>query len=296
VLAHELGHYLGLGIPDHVENTPANAGRLMLPGTNFSGDNRTLVQTEVDSARASDNAALECITLSLRVTGATQVGGTLSNHYIFVQDPDLIDPFDITVDADIPDYLLANGTLTMTDGTTTVTGRQMTVSKANTAETTVVATYSPTGGGQPVSCHVVVRVATFTLRVNGANVSPTESNVFVSFSHPTDTVTIIADINPAPFCVPTSLVTWSAGDEVPDPLRRTLPKASGGQTTITATIAGESRTVVIRILDLAFVANRPPFDDVLTEVHWDDAFRIRADIPGETRDELTVLLNSIRRP
>ena len=63
VLAHELGHYLSL---EHVDDTPANADRLMLP-TTATGANRSLIQAEIDRARASQGASSACVPLSLRV-------------------------------------------------------------------------------------------------------------------------------------------------------------------------------------------------------------------------------------
>ena len=292
VLAHELGHFLNL---DHVDDIPVNIDRLMRPGT-LAGTNRTLTPDEVNSARTSQGAIDDCVLLSLKVTDATRIGGALSHQYIFVQHPELLDPFNITIDAEIPDHLLANGAVTMTGGNPGANNLQRTVSKSTTGEFEIVATYTPTGGGQPVTRRVVIRVASLNLRVNGATQLSPDSNVFVTFSHPTDVITIIADIVPSPFCVPESLITWSHGNEMPDPLRRNISKADGTEITLRATVANSSRTVVIRVLDLDFVANRLPYDTVLAEVHIGDDFRIRADIPGETRDEITVYLTSFRRP
>jgi outer membrane protein OmpA-like peptidoglycan-associated protein len=50
-----------------------------------------------------------------------------------------------------------------------------------------------------------------------------------------------------------------------------------------------------RSISLEFVADQSPFDTVLTQVKWEEPFRIRADVPGETRDVITVELASFRR-
>lgn len=284
VLAHELGHFLNL---DHTDETSVNADRLMFPHGAFDGSNRTLIDSEVNQARASRGAALECSPITLRVTDATQIGGTLSHEFIVIQNNTGV----VTVEA------IANesGVVTMAGGTP-VSDRQQTVSAATTGVTEVIATYTPAGGGEVFTNRVSIIVATFRLRVEGAGrVGGPTSTTFAVISNPTVVVTVVAEIDPAPFCVPTNLVIWTGGDAAPDPLRRNVSGAIGGETIVTATVAGESRIVVIHVIDLVYVANRPPYDDVLTEIHWDDAFRIRADIPGETRDELTVLLKSIRR-
>lgn len=243
VLAHELGHYLNL---DHATDTPPNADCLMLPSTTFAGTNRTLTQDEVNLARTSQGATDDCVPLSLTVTGAMQVGGSLSNQFIVVQNPGGT----VTVEAQIPDRLLDPqvGTLTITDGSTTVSGRQFTVSKSSTGDTEIVATYTPTGGAQPVMRCVVIRVVTFNLRVEGAiqDNGPGSTN-YVAAYDPTGVITIVAQINPAPYCVPTNLVTWDSGDTTPDPLRRTVAKKV--TTTVTATLSGTSVNVTIRIID-----------------------------------------------
>jgi hypothetical protein len=222
----------------------------MFPNTTLSGSNIELISDEIDTARNSLGASSGCVPLTLQVTGVTQIGGTLSNQYIFVQHPEIVDPFDIIVEAEIPDHLLASGTLMMTDGTNIVNGRQFPVSKANTGEITVTATYTPTGGGQPVSRHVVIRVATFNLEVNGAcQVGSSNSTTFIipEDNAPNAQVTIVARLDPAPFCVPDDLVRWERGRETDDPLRQTLSRGSVGQTTIQATVAGETRSVTILV-------------------------------------------------
>lgn len=257
-LAHELGHYLNLS---HADETPANADRLMLPGT-FSGANRTLTTDEVNGARTSRGATDDCVPLSLRVTGATQVGGSLSNQFIVIQNPGAT----VTVDAEIPDRLIAPGvgTLTMTGGTPGANSRQQTVSAAATGVTEVVATYTPASGGPVVTARVAVRVATFTLRVevNGRVIQPVggSGSTFAVLRDPAPgaAVTVIAVLDPAPFCVPVTLVAWSAGGVQPDPLRRTLPRANVGSTTLSATVAGVTRSVTINVVVATLEVLAPP--------------------------------------
>ncbi|MFN8496342.1 MAG: OmpA family protein [Anaerolineae bacterium] len=241
-VAHELGHYLNL---DNVDATPANADRLMLPGT-ATGANRTLVQAEIDRARASRGAASSCVPLSLRVTGATQIGGSLSNQFIIIQDPART----VTIDADIPDRLLdpAVGALTITGGTPGANPKQQTVSAGSAGDFTVEATYTPAGGGAPVVKRVVIRVATFALRVEGARQVPPGGTTFVTRRDPAGRVTIIADISSLPFCVPVTLVTWTGGTQTADPVRRTLVPAASGSTVVTATVAGVTRPVTITVI------------------------------------------------
>ncbi len=246
VLAHVLGQFLNL---EQVTDSPANADRLMR-STTVAGTNIALIDDEVARTRSSQASTDDCVPLSLEVTDATQIGGILSNEYIFVQHPVIVDPFDITVDAKIPDHLLVNGTLTMTDGTNTIIGNQITVSKANVAKTTVTATYTPTSGGQPVSRHVVIRIATFELDVTGATRISPDGNTFVTSRHPTQVMIVIADIDPGPFCLPKNLVAWSGGNETPDPWRHTVARAETGSITVGATVAGESRSVTITVIEV----------------------------------------------
>jgi outer membrane protein OmpA-like peptidoglycan-associated protein len=240
VLAHELGHYLNL---EHVDDTPANADRLMLPGTR-TGENRRLDSPEADPARASRGAADDCVPLSLRVTGATRVGARLSNQFIVIQDPAAV----VTVDAEIPAQLLdpARGALVMTGGNPGAPPLQRTVSAVTKGVTEVLATYTPVGGGPPIAKRVVIRVATFQLRVEGATqVGGAGSTTFVVRQDPTAVVTVFADIDPAPFCIPTTLVTWTGGDPAPHPLRRRVPAVAIGTATVSGTVAGSTLSVTI---------------------------------------------------
>jgi outer membrane protein OmpA-like peptidoglycan-associated protein len=242
ILAHELGHYLNL---DHADETPANANRLMLPGTT-DGSNNTLTQDELNSARASKGASDNCVSLSLKVSGATQVGGTLSNKYIVLQNA----ANTVTIDAVIPDSLLdpSRGTLAMTGGSPGANDRQRVVNAAAKGLVPVIATYTPAGGGDAITAQVEIRVATFSFGVDGATQSGgANSTTFVATRDANQVVTVKAVIDPELFCVPSTLVIWTGGTAIADPLRRTVSRANAASTTLSVTLAGTTQTVTITI-------------------------------------------------
>jgi hypothetical protein len=158
-----------------------------------------------------------------------------------------------TVDVEIPEQMLApeRGTLTVTGGEAGANDRQRLVRAATRGTVEVVATYTPTTGGTPVVRRVFVHVASFTLRVDGATqVGGADSTTFAATNDATQQVKVTVELDPVPFCVPTSLVTWSGGAALDDPLRRGVPRASTGRTTVSATIAGATRSVTIAIVEL----------------------------------------------
>jgi outer membrane protein OmpA-like peptidoglycan-associated protein len=242
-LAHEMGHYLTLV---HTEATTAFADRLMFPGT-LAGDKRGLVDTEVARARASEGASFECVPLKLEVTGATQVGGSLSHEFIAVTPVAGTITVEAVIEPDLLDPLV--GSIVVTGGVATADPLQRTVDTSVTGTTTVSATYTPVGG-RPLTRRVDVRVATFRLDVDGATrVGATDT--FVAARDPAaDPVRVNAIIDPAPFCVPDTMVVWSGGDAHADPLRRTVSRATGGSTTVSATLAGVTRTVTIIVVQV----------------------------------------------
>jgi outer membrane protein OmpA-like peptidoglycan-associated protein len=312
VLAHEFGHFLNL---PHAEGAGVGPDRLMLPGT-ADGSNRKLIKAEVDRARASKAAVDDCVPLSLRVSGATRVGGSLSHQFIVIQNPTGV----VTVDAQIPDRLVAPGvgTLVMTGGDPGANDRQRTVNAANTGVTEVIATYTSTGSGAVVTTRVVIRVATFTLRVEGATqVGGPGGNLFVVArdTTPNAVVTVIAEIDPVPFCVPINLVNWTGGAAVSDPLRRTVSRANIARTTVSATVAGQTRSVIVTVIEVALTTNTAPFDTTVAQAQIEGVlnsdrtsfdvgdlfgsqrgslFRARADIPGVTGNTIQARLTSRR--
>lgn len=298
VIAHELGHFLSL--PDL---GGADSTRLMDGG--LTSDTR-LIASEVTAARGSRGARLECVPLSMRVTGAVQVDGTKSPDFVALRDA-AAGP--VTVEAHVPPAILATGTLTVTGGDP-VPGFpfRRSVSRSTGGLTPVEAVFTRTvttsSGPQTEEFRHRVRISVvdFELVVTGAQrVGGANSNVFATRSHPSEVVTVTARMAPPdalPPVVIDDVVLWDRGDRVPgDPFRRTLSKAQGGETTVSATVGGVTRSVVIRIFALAFVADVAPFDNVLGTVEWDGSFRLRADLPGVTEDEVLVELTSflIRR-
>ena len=304
-LAHELGHFLHLGHPEEQPGaTGSFADRLMHGGLGFDTQ---LIDTEVASARTSRGAQLECLPLKLRVTGgAVQIGGTRSPNYVALQQA-AAGP--ITVEAQIPPALLAMGTVTMTGGTE-VPGFPLrrNVNRTATGRTSVKAVFSmttTTSAGTATRTYrdqVNISVVNRQLEVqNAQRLGSAGSNIYVAEQTTGDTVTIVANVTPTsalPNCIPNDIVQWAGGDSVPgDPFRRTVSKTDARQTEITATFAGVSHTVIIRVYDLEFVRNQVPFQAEIDPVSWRDTFRIRADLPGETRDEITIEITSylIRR-
>lgn len=242
VLAHELGHYLNL---PHVEVD----GRLMIPSTDpFSGDARTLIDAEVGTARASRGATVKCLPLSLVVSGAQRVGGSLSDHFIAIENPSGT----ITVAAEIPDRLLApeQGALVMTGGNPGANDRQRLVPTA-AGTTEVEATYTPLNGRNPSSKSVRLRVATFELSVTGAAQAGTPpSGDFLAGLDANLVIRVSTVLVPAPFCLPSDLVVWQGGDAVVDPLAHTVSRAAQARTTVSATVAGVTRSVSISVITL----------------------------------------------
>lgn len=243
VLAHELGHFVDL------DDAPADDDRVM--STTLTGSHQVLTPDEVSHARTSLAATDDCVPLSLRVTGATRIGGSLSHQFVVIQSPGGV----VTIDAEIPDRLLAPGvgSLTMTvNGTPSSSDRQATVSTDASGNNEVLATYVPASGATIITARVAIHVVTFTLGVEGAFPpligAPGE---FEAILTPDATCTVIAQINPSPFCVPLNLVNWVGGTEVADPLRRVVRSAAVGAITVSATLAGVTRQVLIRFIDPA---------------------------------------------
>jgi len=300
VTAHELGHFLNLHHPEEQPGATGPFSDRLMHGSALVLDTR-LIDSEIATARASRGAELECVPLTVHVTGATQVDGLHSPDFIALRE-DVGGP--ITVEAVISPGLLALGTLTMTGGDL-VPGFPLlrNVSRSNPGLTPVEAVFTRvvvTASGpntETIRYAVRIIVVNFDLQVNGAQrLGDAGSNIFVAQSQSGGVVEVIASLTPAsalPACVINSTVQWQGGREVlGDPFRRTVSKTNASETTVSATVASTTRTAVIRVLDFAFVANTPPFDAVLNQVRWEDAFRIRADVPGETRDEIIIELTS----
>ncbi len=238
------------------------------------GSNTALIQSEIDHARRSKAAAQECLPLSLKVTGPpnlTKVGTSLSSEFIIVA-PDGT----VTVDAQISDELLALGTVAMTGGDAGANDRQRTVSAAaSLPPVTVTATYTPTKPGEVFTASVTIRVVNFALTVTGA--TATGGTTFVALKGP-GIVTVVAGITPPPLCVTSDLVVWTNGVAAVDPLSRTVSRATVGSTTVSAKMAGVTRSVTIQVVQAAIdmTASTAVGAPALTFTQfglWDNAFR-----------------------
>jgi hypothetical protein len=147
---------------------------------------------------------------------------------------------------------------------------------------------------------VVIRVVTFTLRVQGAS-PPPGSTVVIASPDPNAVISVIATLDPPPFCVPKDLVRWDGGDPLPDPLRRTVSRQRIAVFDVRANLMNTTRAVQIRIARTVVSANNDPFGDPIDQVRiqglldtdlrsvhrgvlfpsqTDSLFRVRADIPG----------------
>jgi outer membrane protein OmpA-like peptidoglycan-associated protein len=252
VLAHELGHYLGLAA-NNVH--PTGATQLMRAGTS-DGSNRTITPPEATGARNSNNAALEFVPVSLKVTGAAQVGGSLSHEFLVVQNSTPPPPPLVTVDAVVSD---STGTVVMSGGGNPgANSQQKTVSTGSKGVTEIDATFAPAGGGTPTLTRAEVRVATFNLSVDGAK-QVGSSTTFVTKPDPNNLVVVTIQLDPAPFCIPATLIQWTNGDATPDPLCRSTATRATGAVTINATIAGVAKSVTIAVVEAALTSNDDPF-------------------------------------
>ncbi len=122
---------------------------------------------------------------------------------------------------------------------------------------------------------VSITVNSFTLRVEGATQIP-GTTTFVGSFDATAVVTIVADITPVPSPVPADFVTWSPNaTATANPLRRTVPRNTIANTTVTATFKGVTRSVTIRVIQIDIVGTATAAAPPLTSVQiglWDHAF------------------------
>ncbi|HEU4881294.1 MAG TPA: hypothetical protein VFT45_03585, partial [Longimicrobium sp.] len=245
ILAHELGHWLSLDHVTGLDSTPPNRNRLMLP--ELGDEHRRLLDTEVTQVRGSSDAAKECVPLALRVAGAVRYGGPHGHRFIAIRDAAA--PA-VTVDAVLPPHLAASG-LTMTGGAPGASPTQRTVGRGTGGRTEVIAKFAA-AGGRPMETYAAVQVVDFDVAVDGARrLGGGGGTTFVAVRSATGKVTVRADVTPAPDVVPFDMVTWSAGDETDDPLRRTLSLATAGTTTVSVTVAGVTKTVTLQVSELA---------------------------------------------
>jgi outer membrane protein OmpA-like peptidoglycan-associated protein len=307
-LAHEFGHALTL---DHTTGS-ARPHALMDPIV--EDDHQQLDPPEATKARASDNA-VDCRPVRLQITGAQQVGGTAtvsSGRFAAAPDPAGV----VTLQASITDAQLAGGTVTWRGGTAGADPLQRTVSRATAREERVEVTFTPTAAGRaPVTTFARILVTSFTLQVTGATRvgGPAGTTFLARVNANADPVTVVAVLDRTPETVTGDLVTWAGGTAVADPLRRTVSRDRARREQITATLAGQARTVTVIVFDLALVTNQAPFaapvTDVLIEglanddlkkiglaavspVQTASLFRARATVPDAQGDTLPATVTS----
>ena len=236
ILAHELGHYLAL---DHVTSGDTDR-RLMLPSE--LPENRRLIRAEVDRARASDNAR-DCGNLEMTVTGAVQIGRG-GHRFAAIRDP-AAPP--VVVETRVPAPMLnaPGSTFTMTGGDPGATPTQRTVARTSVTRTEVIArwTPAPSAGGTPRETYAAIHVLDFDLVVDGAQALG--NGRFLAITAPGAEAIVRADVFPRLIAVPDDLAAWQGGEATDDPLRRRVPLATAGETPVSVTIAGVTRTATI---------------------------------------------------
>lgn len=307
-LAHEFGHALTL---DHTTGS-ARPHALMDPF--IQDDHQQLDPAEAAKARASDNAT-SCRPIRLEITGAQQIGGTAtvsSGRFAVAPDPAGV----VTLQALITGAQLAGGALTWRGGTAGADPLQRTVSRAAAREERVEVTFTPAAAGRaPVTTFARILVTSFTLRVTGATRAggPAGTTFLARIDAKADPVTVDAVLDRTPETVSSDLVTWAGGTVVADPLRRTVSRDQARREQITATLAGQARTVTVIVFDLALVTNQAPFaapvaevlveglsNDVLGKItlaavsHLQQIslFRAQARIPGVQQDTVPATITS----
>lgn len=298
VIAHELGHFLNL---EHPEEQPGAKGsfndRLMLGGL---GLDTLLSKEEVERARASRGARLECQPLRLIVSGAAPLGGRFSDKLIAVQGTG-----PVTVEAIAPPALLAQGAVTWSGGSE-VPGNPL-QRKVFDSEiiTATLAGFSREAG---------IRIVDFDLEVQGAKPLSPGSTTFVA--QPGFAVRIRALISPPLTIVPDDVVRWQGGTPgSAGALERIVASSQATAETIRATVGATTleRTIVILEAALADEALKTVKDAVQVEgvlnedrksrqgklrkadllpIQKASLFRIRADVPGVNGNTLKASLTS----
>lgn len=234
ILAHELGHYLSL---DHV-TTGDTTRRLMLPQE--VPENRRLIAAEVQQARSSENAR-DCGNVGMRVAGAVQIGRG-GHRFAAIRD-DGAPP--VVVDAVVPPSMFdaPGSAFTMRGGQQGASATQRTVSRAIRGRTEVIAHWVPAGGGGRRENYVAIHVVDFDLAVEGARALG--NGRFLAVTDPNGAVFVRADVSPQLIAVPDDLAAWQRGEATDDPLRRRVPIATAGETQVSVTIAGVTKSVTI---------------------------------------------------
>lgn len=309
VIAHELGHFLNL---EHPEEQPGAKGsfsdRLMFGGL---GLDTLLFKAEVDRARASLGARLECQPLRLIVMGAAPLGGRFSDKFIAVREAGR----SVIVEATGPPALLAQGPVTWSGEGAEVPGQpfQRSVSRADVISKGIKATLAG------FSREVRVIVVDFDLEVEGAKPVSSGSTTFVATREKGLEVLIRALVSPPLTIVPDDIVRWQ-GDALGDagPFERTVSRSEADVELVRATVGGTTleRTIVIleaAVMDEALKTERDTvqIEGVLNGNHKSrggklgladlvsdqrsSSFRVRVVFPGRPGATVQAVLASLSR-
>lgn len=243
ILAHELGHYLALG---HATGSGAAAERrLMLPSE--SPENRRLTADEVRAARASDNAR-DCGRIAVEVSGAARFGGALGHRFAAIRDAAAAP---VAVDAGVPASMLnaAGSAFVMTGGGAGAGPTQRLVPRDAAGRFEVIARWTGFGGAPVSETYAAVHVLDFDVTVDGARALG--NGRFLAIRDAAGSVAVRAVLFPEPVSIPRDLAAWTGGEETVDPLRRRVPLAKAGETKVSVTVAGVTKTVTVVVAELS---------------------------------------------
>lgn len=247
ILAHHLGHYLEL--PD-----ATSASRRQLMFTPESTANRRLVADEVNQARAAHNARGNCARIFMSVQGAEPFGGVPGHRYVAIRDA-AAPPVEVEA---VPAPGMSTGpAFTMRGGTPGTRPTQRFVTRAQARGTAVVARLAQTGGARPIESWAIVDVVDFTVEVDGAVRLGDDglTSRFLAIRAPGEPLVARAVLSPVINPVPDDLAAWEVvtgtAVEVPDPLRRRVPRETPGEVVLRVTVGGVTRTIRITVAELA---------------------------------------------
>ncbi|HYH79693.1 MAG TPA: protein-arginine deiminase family protein [Longimicrobium sp.] len=235
ILAHHLGHYLEL-------QDAGSASRRQLMFSPESTANRRLLADEVDQARAAHNARGNCGRIFMNVQGAHSFGGVPGHRFVAIRDA-AADP--VVVDALLPQGVTPGPGFSMRGGVEGAASTQRLVTRADAGRTEVVARLAQSGGARAIESWAFIYVVDFELAVPGGILLPGSTPPTFVVPTSADALIVQALVSPDPIVVPDDLVAWEGGEAMDDPLRRRVPRDDPGDTEVSATVAGVTRTVRI---------------------------------------------------
>jgi hypothetical protein len=247
ILAHHLGHYLEL-------QDATSASRRQLMFTPESTSNRRLLAGEVDQARAAHNARGNCARIFMTVQGAERFGGARGHRFVAMRDA-AAPP--VVVDALLPQGVTPGPAFAMRGGVQGAAPTQRLVARAVAGRIKVVARLAQSGGARAIESWAFVYVVNFTVEVDGAVRLGDDglTSRFLAVRAPGQPLVARAVLAPVIDPVPDDLATWQVvtgtAEEVPDPLRRRVPREVAGGVELRVTVGGVTRTIRITVAELA---------------------------------------------